>query len=63
MKVLYSLYGCVGCVLQDQTQSLRLKTILEFGKRGTRLAMLKTNLRVKLLVIEPGSGATEGVLD
>ena len=30
---------------------------------GTRLAMPKTILRTGLIVIEAGSGATEGVLD
>ena len=30
---------------------------------GTRLAMPKTRLRAGLIVIEPDSGATEGVLD
>ena len=33
-----------------------------FGK-GTCLAMLKTRLRAGLIVIEAGSGATEGVQD
>ena len=32
--------------------SIRLKTILEFGRKGTRLAMPKTNLRAGFLVIE-----------
>ena len=35
-RVLYSLYGCVWCVcvLQVRTHLIRLKTILEFGRRN-----------------------------
>ena len=60
---LYSLCGCLWCVLQIRIQSSCPETILEFGKKGTRIAMPKTNLRTGLLVMKPGLGATEGVLD
>ena len=48
---------------QVRILSSRPKTILEFGKRGTRLAMPKTICAPDSLSLKPGSEATEGVLD
>ena len=61
-KVILSTVVC-GTYFAGSDIILVFKFFYDVFGGGTRLAMPKTILHARLIVIEPGSGATQGVLD